>query len=319
MRLPFSFPHLLAMLAVLLIAAMLAFPVVAEPNPGTGPDASSAAPAAPAVENTLPDPDDADATESGSEAATDDTKPESGDSAATDEAKPESGDSAAIDEGAPEGDDNTATNDSAAADDTKVEDSADAVDTPKSNIVINIDKSTQEMTVFLDGIEQHRWPVSTGTRGYSTPSGSFTASSMNEIWYSRQWDNAPMPHAIFFTKKGHAIHGTTEEKRLGNPASHGCVRLSKANAKTLFQMVKETGLENTQVVLTGTTMGGEGPKVASPTPRDYEYGDYPPPWFEGGPRYVQPGNKKKRRGLFGRRWLQPEAQGYYQPRYRRGY
>ena len=30
----------------------------------------------------------------------------------------------------------------------------------------------------------------------------------NKIWYSRQWDNAPMPHAVFFTRDGHAIHGT---------------------------------------------------------------------------------------------------------------
>ena len=143
---------------------------------------------------------------------------------------------------------------------------------------------------------------------------SDTASSMNEIWYSKQWDNAPMPHAIFFTKKGHAIHGTLEERNLGNAASHGCVRLSRANAKTLFHLVKETGLENTQVVLTGVTKGGEGPKVASPGPREYQAF---PPWFEGAPGfYVQPGKKQKRRGLFGRRWFQPEAQGYY---YRRGY
>jgi hypothetical protein len=51
-----------------------------------------------------------------------------------------------------------------------------------SQILINIDKSRQEMTVFVDGIEQHTWPVSTGGRGYATPSGNFTASSMNELW-----------------------------------------------------------------------------------------------------------------------------------------
>ena len=61
-----------------------------------------------------------------------------------------------------------------------------------SQILINIDKSRQEMTVFVDGIEQYTWPVSTGGPGYATPSGTFTASSMNEVWYSKQWDNAPM-------------------------------------------------------------------------------------------------------------------------------
>ena len=106
-------------------------------------------------------------------------------------------------------------------------------------------------------------PVSTGQRGYATPSGRFTASSMNEMWYSKQWDNAPMPHAVFFTKEGHAIHGSNEVKRLGRPASHGCVRISPKNAATLYALVAKNGLENTQVVLVGLTPGGEG-KVASP-------------------------------------------------------
>ena len=109
---------------------------------------------------------------------------------------------------------------------------------------MNIDKSTQEMTIFVDGVEKYSWPISTGLNGYTTPSGTYTASSMNKIWYSKQWDNAPMPHAVFFTKQGHAIHGTMEERNLGKPASHGCVRLSRANAATLFALVEENGLAN---------------------------------------------------------------------------
>ena len=73
-----------------------------------------------------------------------------------------------------------------------------------------------------------------------------------------------MPHAVFFTKDGHAIHGTLEVKRLGKPASHGCVRLSPENAATLFALVEKTGVKNTQVVLAGSTPGGEG-KVANKT------------------------------------------------------
>ena len=124
-------------------------------------------------------------------------------------------------------------------------------------VLININKANQEMTVFLDGIEKYRWPVSTGRAGYSTPSGTYTATSMNEIWYSKQWDNSPMPHSIFFIKDGHAIHGSFEVKNLGKPVSHGCVRISPQNATRLFALVKENGLENTQVVLTGVTPGGE--------------------------------------------------------------
>ena len=96
------------------------------------------------------------------------------------------------------------------------------------SILINIDKSTQQMTVFVDGVEKYNWPVSTGKTGYSTPSGSYTPTSMNEIWYSKEWDNAPMPHAIFFMKDGHAIHGSYEVKHLGK----ACVAWLRAHCAT---------------------------------------------------------------------------------------
>jgi TonB family protein len=126
-----------------------------------------------------------------------------------------------------------------------------------------IDKSTLEMKVFVDNAERYRWKVSTGLPGYETPSGTYRARSLHRIWYSKQWDDAPMPHAIFFTKKGHAIHGTGETKRLGRLASHGCVRLAPENARTLFALIKEKGLKNTQIVLNMPT--GEV-QVASPAP-----------------------------------------------------
>jgi hypothetical protein len=120
-------------------------------------------------------------------------------------------------------------------------------------VLVVIDKSTQEMKVVVGDVERHAWEVSTGLTGYDTPSGSYTARSMNEIWYSKEWDDAPMPHAIFFTKEGHAIHGTAEIKKLGRPASHGCVRLAPENARTLYALVQEHGLENTEIMLKGDT------------------------------------------------------------------
>ena len=62
---------------------------------------------------------------------------------------------------------------------------------------------------------------------------------MNEIWYSKEWDNSPMPHSIFFMKDGHAIHGSQEVKNFGKPASHGCVRISPPNAAILYDLVKD--------------------------------------------------------------------------------
>ena len=133
---------------------------------------------------------------------------------------------------------------------------ADADTAPEpSTILIDIDKAKQEMVVSVDGVERYSWPVSTGRPGYSTPSGTFTPTSMNEIWYSKQWDNAPMPHAIFFTKKGHAIHGSYDIRHLGKPASHGCVRIAPKNAATLYDLVAENGLDHTEVVLAGLAPG----------------------------------------------------------------
>ncbi len=125
----------------------------------------------------------------------------------------------------------------------------------KAAVLVYIDKTNQQMTVSLDNVETYRWPVSTGRAGYSTPSGTYKATSMNEVWYSKEFDNAPMPHAIFFMKDGHAIHGTFEVKTLGKPVSHGCVRISPQNAAILYELVRENGLENTKVVLTGSSPG----------------------------------------------------------------
>ena len=78
-------------------------------------------------------------------------------------------------------------------------------------------QSQSEDDGFLRRRSEISWPVSTAKAGYSTPSGTYTATSMNEIWYSKQWDNAPMPHSIFFMKDGHAIHGSYEVKNLEAP------------------------------------------------------------------------------------------------------
>jgi lipoprotein-anchoring transpeptidase ErfK/SrfK len=271
MRFSASFPKFLSLLAVPIFAAMLVFPANAETD-GAPAATQQRAEATPGAAQEAPP----GATETDSQATPagepGESSGESGTAEGTPNASPEK---------------------------------------PKSSVVINVNKSSQQMTVFVDGVELYSWPVSTGKSHYFTPSGSYTASSMNKIWYSKQWDNAPMPNAIFFTKKGHAIHGTNEVKNLGKPASHGCVRLSPEHARTLYSLVEANGLAQTQVILTGVTPGGELPQVASPQgpPEDY--------WFP--PGYREP-PRKRRRGLFGRRWFQPDGPtGYYQPRDRYNY
>ncbi len=119
-----------------------------------------------------------------------------------------------------------------------------------AEILIAVDKAVQRMVVVVDGSVRWIWPVSTGRRGYETPDGSYTVFQMDEDHYSEEWDDAPMPHSIFFTKRGHAIHGSYETKRLGTQASHGCVRLAPVNAAMLFALVERMGVMKATVVVT---------------------------------------------------------------------
>lgn len=126
----------------------------------------------------------------------------------------------------------------------------------RADLLIQIDKSTQRMTVTVDGEQLYNWPVSTGGNAYDTPSGTFKPFRMEIDHYSEEWDNAPMPYSIFFTQTGNAIHGTYELRHLGHPVSHGCVRLSLKNAAALWKLVKQQKMANTAVVLTGAIPGG---------------------------------------------------------------
>ena len=207
-------------------------------------------------------------------------------------------------------------------------------------VEISIDKTAQRMTVAVDGQVRHVWPVSTGKAGYDTPNGSFKAFRMEADHYSKEWDDAPMPHSIFFTKKGHAIHGSFEVKRIGSPASHGCVRLEPRNAATLFALVKQEGVLNTTVTLSGAIPRGPAmakrgdPREAAgePLPIDPQsqrggqpyarryadpYGQQPyPPQ-----NYAQPGPGPFYQPYYAPRYQQPGygPRGYPQPYYGGGY
>lgn len=117
-----------------------------------------------------------------------------------------------------------------------------------STVVAKVDISTQTMQVIVDGREAYSWKVSTAGRGYRTPTGTFKPTRMHKMWYSKKYDNAPMPHSIFF-KGGYAVHATDAIKRLGQPASHGCVRLHPADASSLYGLVKAYGAANTSIVI----------------------------------------------------------------------
>ncbi len=145
-----------------------------------------------------------------------------------------------------------------------------------ADLLIKVDKSAQRMTVTVNGTQLYEWPVSTGAGGYDTPSGTFKPFRMESDHYSEEWDNAPMPYSIFFTKTGDAIHGTYEQRNLGRAVSHGCVRLSVKNAATLWKLVKQEKMASTTVVLNGALPDAQPATVArsrplSPTANDPRY------------------------------------------------
>lgn len=115
-----------------------------------------------------------------------------------------------------------------------------------SEVYVLVDIPTQTMTVRVDGAVKHTFPVSTGREGYTTPAGAYGVTRMYRKYHSKKYDGAPMPHSIFF-HGGYAIHGTTDIKRLGTIASHGCVRLHPDNAKKLFALVQDIGSDKTHI------------------------------------------------------------------------
>jgi lipoprotein-anchoring transpeptidase ErfK/SrfK len=118
-----------------------------------------------------------------------------------------------------------------------------------SQLVAEVSLSSQTMNVIIDGQPAYSWKVSTARKGYVTPTGTFTPTRLHKMWYSRKYDNSPMPHSVFFNG-GYAVHGTDAIKRLGRPASHGCVRLHPAAAADFYRLVKAYGASNTSIVIT---------------------------------------------------------------------
>lgn len=124
-----------------------------------------------------------------------------------------------------------------------------AVSQAAAVVQVQISISRQSMNVTVDGSHYATWAISSGRRGYGTPAGSYRPQSLRRMHYSSRYNWSPMPHSIFF-HRGYAIHGTSEVRKLGRPASHGCIRLSPGNARRLFGLVRRHGMRNTRITIT---------------------------------------------------------------------
>ena len=137
-------------------------------------------------------------------------------------------------------------------------------------VSIDVDLTSQTMHVRSGSGASYVWPISSGKEGHATPRGVFHPRALYTMVHSAKYNNAPMPHSIFFYGQ-YAIHGTNAVGALGRPASHGCVRLSPAAAATLFAMVQRRGRPDSDHRIAGA-YGGASPYArpsrlcASPCP-----------------------------------------------------
>jgi lipoprotein-anchoring transpeptidase ErfK/SrfK len=155
-----------------------------------------------------------------------------------------------------------------------------------ANVVVTVDKSTQHMTVAVDGTPRYNFVVSTGRAGYGTPNGRYHPERLARTYFSKKYYNSPMPHSIFF-HGGYAIHGSYEISHLGGPASHGCIRLHPSNAATLYALVQQEGASNTTIVVTGSNPAGH--RTETPW-QERAYGQEPGPsyYYQEPPAYSYP-------------------------------
>ncbi|MFN3301613.1 MAG: L,D-transpeptidase [Patescibacteria group bacterium] len=102
------------------------------------------------------------------------------------------------------------------------------------------DVRPQKMLCYENDSLVAEFIVSTGKKGFETALGRYCILTKKEKTWSRKWkcwmlywqsitEPRPLRNGI------HALEGDKYEKKLGFPASHGCIRLSRRDAEWLFK------------------------------------------------------------------------------------
>jgi len=111
-------------------------------------------------------------------------------------------------------------------------------------ISVVVDLSQQMAYVYSGGKVIRSTAVNTGKRGFETPTGTFYINSkyryddMRGREGGEAWDVRNVPYAMYFTNRGHALHGAPWARSFGSPRSHGCVNLPMDFAAWLFNNSK---------------------------------------------------------------------------------
>lgn len=107
---------------------------------------------------------------------------------------------------------------------------------------IEVNLSTQYMIVWNGTIDIGETYVSTGRPGFDTPTGTFYINSkldsqtMEGVLGGEYYNVPDVPWVMYFTDRGHAIHGTYWHENFGAVMSHGCVNLPMDFAAWLYSI-----------------------------------------------------------------------------------
>ncbi len=123
------------------------------------------------------------------------------------------------------------------------------------HIYAQVIKSTQVIYIYIDGQLTYTWRVSSGSPGRDTPNlNQHPNGRIYDAYTSKKFPGGDykglgnMPYAVFISG-GIAIHGTSlgNVKKLGQPVSHGCIRIHPENAKIFNGLVRAAGVSNVWV------------------------------------------------------------------------
>lgn len=110
------------------------------------------------------------------------------------------------------------------------------------SITIDINLSTQYMTVYQGDTVIMQTYISSGRPGFDTPTGTFHVQLKNgtqtmEGVLGGEYYNVPdVPSVMYFTGVGHAIHGAYWHNNFGQVMSHGCINVPVDLAAWLYDI-----------------------------------------------------------------------------------
>jgi lipoprotein-anchoring transpeptidase ErfK/SrfK len=121
----------------------------------------------------------------------------------------------------------------------------------------DVSKKDQRLYLYVEGECVDTFKVSTGGKGHTTPnidrrpSGPSFSKYTSKKYPGGNYNGLGNMPYVLFVQGGYGLHGTTNGNipKLGNPASHGCVRLHPNNAKIIFELSKAVGVENMWVTI----------------------------------------------------------------------